>query len=158
MMAKFEIKIDLKQFDKVIETTKEQIKEGIEQGLLVCAKEVQQVERRFIELTTGKGKYTPTGQLKNSITIMPIQWSPYSASITIEPTGSGADYARFVNEGTGEHHPQGRDGGWYYTPDEGVTWYFTWGIRPHYFIDKTYDYIKPKAKPIIEEQIYKCIR
>ena len=152
---KFKFEVNTKTITKKIDKMTDDIQKGIERGLLKVASETAQVEQKFIEITTGNGKYTPTGQLKNSVEIiMPIQWSPYSASITIEPT---VDYARFVNEGTGEHHPQGRDGGWYYTPD-GVTWYFTWGIRPHYFVDKTYDYMKDKAKPIIEEQIYKCLR
>lgn len=150
----FKIEIDTRQFEKKMKATEEQIKKGVEQGLKVCAEETVKVEQKFIEITTGNGKYTPTGQLKNSVTIMPLEWSPYGASVTIVPT---VDYATYVNEGTGEHHPQGRPGGWVYTPD-GVSYFFTWGIRPHYFADKTYDYIEPKATAIVAEQIYKCIR
>ena len=151
----FKIEVNTKAITKKIDKMTDDIQKGIERGLLKVASETAQVEQKFIEITTGGGSYVPTGRLKGSVTIMPIEWSPYGASITIKPT---VDYATYVNEGTGEHHPQGRQGGWYYTPDEGNTFFFTWGIRPHYFVDKTYDYMRDKVGKIIQEEIYKCLR
>ena len=153
-MAKFEMKLDMSSIKKKIKTTEEQIKQGIEQGLKVCASEIKQMEQRQIENTTGSGQYVPTGQLKRSVTIMPIEWSPYSASITVVPMAS---YAQYVNEGTGIYHPQGRKGGWVY-PIGDNQFRFTMGIPPHYFVQDTYEYYVDKAPAIIAEQIYKCMR
>lgn len=153
-MAKFEMKLDMSSIKKKIKTTEEQIKKGVEQGLQVCASEIKQMEQRQIENTTGNGQYVPTGQLKRSVTIMPIEWSPYSASITIMPMAS---YAQYVNEGTGIYHPQGRQGGWVY-PIGDNQFRFTYGIPPHYFVQDTYEFYKDKAPAIIKEQIYKCMR
>ena len=151
---KFDIKVDTKQLEKKIKATEEQIKQGIEQGLKVCASEIKQMEQRQIENTTGQGDYVPTGQLKRSVTIMPIEWSPYGASITVVPTAS---YAQYVEQGTGIYHPGGRQGGWVYPIGDG-TYRFTMGIPPHYFVKDTYEFYKDKASVIIQEQIYKCIR
>ena len=84
MMAKFEIKFDTKQFNKKIKATEEQIKQGIEQGLKVCASEIKVHEQRLIEKRTGHGEYQPIGYLKHSVWIMPLEWSPYGATITVE--------------------------------------------------------------------------
>lgn len=89
-MARFSMEVDLKQLEKMIDKTTEQINKGIEQGLKVCASEIKQMEQKQIENTTGNGGYVPTGQLKRSVTIMPIEWSPFSASITIVPMASYA--------------------------------------------------------------------
>ena len=151
---KLNIKVDTKQLEKKIKTTEEQIKKGIEQGLKVCASEIKQMEQRQIENTTGQGDYTPTGQLKRSVRIMPIEWSPYSASITVVPMAS---YAQYVEQGTGIYVPGGRQGGWVYPIGDG-TYRFTMGIPPHYFVQDTYEFYKDKAPVIIQEQIYKCIK
>ena len=151
---KFDIKVDTRQLEKKIKATEEQIKKGIEQGLKVCASEIKQMEQRQIENTTGQGDYTPTGQLKRSVRIMPIEWSPYSANITVVPT---APYSVFVERGTGIFNPQGRQGGWVYSIGDG-TYRFTMGIPPHYFVQDTYEFYKDKAPVIIQEQIYKCIK
>lgn len=153
-MARFSMEVDLKELEKMIDKTTEQINKGIEQGLKVCASEIKQMEQRQIENTTGGGSYVPTGQLKRSVRILPIDWSPYGASITIVPTVA---YAQYVNEGTGIYHPQGRQGGWVYPIGDG-TYRFTLGIPPHYFVQDTYEFYKDKATAIVEEQIYKCIR
>ena len=152
---KFKFEVDTKAITKQIDKMTDDIQKGIEHALLKVASETAQVEQKFIEITTGNGLYVPTGQLKNSVTIMPIEWSPFGASITIKPT---VNYAQYVNEGTGEFHPQGRQGGWYYTPDGGNTFFFTRGIQPHYFVDKTYDYMQDKIVNTIQEEIYKCLR
>ena len=154
MMAKFEIKVDTKQFEKTIKATEEQIKQGVERGLQVCASEIKQMEQRQIENTTGDGKYTPIGQLKRSVRIMDIQWSPYGASIIIKPM---ALYSTYVELGTGIYVPGGRKDGWVY-PIGDNQFRFTYGIPPHYFVQDTYEFYKDKAPTIIEEQIYKCIR
>ena len=151
---KLNIKVDTKQLEKKIKATEEQIKKGIEQGLKVCASEIKQMEQRQIENTTGQGDYTPTGQLKRSVRIMPIEWSPYSASITVVPMAS---YAQYVEQGTGIYVPGGRQGGWVYPIGDG-TYRFTMGIPPHYFVQDTYEFYKDKAPVIIQEQIYKCIK
>ena len=153
-MAKFEMNVDLRQLEKQLNKKMDQIKKGVEQGLKVVASEIKQMEQQQIENTTGNGSYVPTGQLKRSVTIMPIQWSPYGASITVVPTAS---YARYVNEGTGIYHPQGRQGGWFYPIGDG-TYRFTLGMPPHYFVQDTYEFYKDKAPMIIKEQIYKCLR
>ena len=83
-MAKFEIETNLNDFKKqFIQATEEQIKKGVEKGLQVCASEIKQMEQRQIENTTGGGSYVPTGRLKRGTTILPLEWSPYRASITI---------------------------------------------------------------------------
>lgn len=154
MMAKFEIKVDTKQFDKVIKATEEQIKQGIEQGLKVCASEIKRAEQLAIEQTTGGGSYVPTGQLKRSVTIMPIEWSPYRVSVVVKPMAS---YATYVEQGTGIYVPGGRKDGWVY-PIGDNQFRFTYGIPPHYFVQDTYEFYQDKAPAIIKEQIYKCIR
>ena len=153
-MAKFKIKVDTKQLEQKIEATEQQIKQGIEQGLKVCASEIKQMQQKQIENTTGDGKYVPTGQLKRSVRIMPIEWSAYGASITVVPMAS---YAQYVEQGTGIFNPQGRQGGWVYPIGDG-TYRFTLGIPPHYFVQDTYEFYKDKAPAIIKEQIYKCMK
>ena len=153
-MAKFKIQVDTEVIKKKIEATEEQIKQGIEQGLKVCASEIKQMEQKQIENTTGDGKYVPTGQLKRSVRIMPIEWSAYGASITVVPMAS---YAQYVEQGTGIYNPQGRQGGWVYPIGDG-TYRFTLGIPPHYFVQDTYEFYKDKAPAIIKEQIYKCMK
>ena len=151
---KFDIKVDTRQLEKKIKATEEQIKQGIQEGLLVCASEIKQTEQLAIEQTTGHGSYTPTGQLKRSVTILPLEWSPYGASITVVPMAS---YARFVEEGTGIFNPKGRQTPWVYPIGDG-TYRFTVGIPPHYFVSDTREFYKDKAPVIIQEQIYKCIK
>lgn len=153
-MARFSMEVDLKELEKMIDKTTEQINKGIEQGLKVVASEIKQMEQKQIENTTGDGVYVPTGQLKRSVTIMPIEWSPYGASITIVPTAS---YAQYVEQGTGIYHPQGRQGGWVYPIGDG-TYRFTLGMPPHYFVQDTHEFYKDKAPIIIKNEIYKCIR
>lgn len=89
-MARFSMDVDLKQLEKELNKTIDEMHEGIERGLKVCASEIKQMEQRQIENTTGGGSYVPTGQLKRSVRIMDIQWSPYGASITIVPMASYA--------------------------------------------------------------------
>ena len=153
-MAKFKIQVDTEVIKKKIEATEQQIKQGVEQGLRVCASEIKQMEQKQIENTTGDGKYVPTGQLKRSVRIMPIEWSAYGASITVVPMAS---YAQYVEQGTGIFNPQGRQGGWVYPIGDG-TYRFTLGIPPHYFVQDTYEFYKDKAPAIIKEQIYKCMK
>lgn len=148
------MEVDLKELEKMIDKTTEQINKGIEQGLKVCASEIKQMEQKQIENTTGGGSYVPTGGLKRSVTIMPIEWSPFGASITVMPTAS---YSRYVNEGTGIYHPSGRQGGWVYPIGDG-TYRFTLGMPPHYFVSDTYEFYKDKARIIVKDEIYKCIR
>ena len=152
----FKIEIDTRQFEKKLKVTEEQIKKGVEQGLKVCAEETVKVEQKFIEITTGNGKYTPTGQLKNSVTIIPLEWSPYGASITVTNV---AKYALYTELGTGKYASDGngRLGGWVYPVGDG-TYRFTMGIPPHYFVQDTFDYYVNKVPAIVEEQIYKCLR
>ena len=153
-MAKFSIEFDLRGFTDELDKMTEQIKEGVEQGLKVCASEIKQMEQGMIEQRTGNGQYVPTGQLKRSVTIMPLEWSPSLASISVVPT---ANYATYTEEGTGEFNPQGRKGGWVYPVGDG-TYRFTLGMPPKYFARDTYEFYKDKAPAIIEEQVYKCIR
>lgn len=89
-MAKFEITFDLDEFKREIGNVIEDIHEGVEQGLLICANEIKEMEQRMIDQRTGNGTYIPTGQLKRSVTIMPLEWSPSLASISVVPT---ANYA-----------------------------------------------------------------
>ena len=154
-MAKFEITFDLDDLKRELSNIVEDINEGVEQGLLICASEIKEMEQRMIDQRTGNGQYIPTGQLKRSVTIMPLEWSPFGASISVVPT---ANYATYTEEGTGEFNPNGRKGGWVYSPDGGNSFYFTLGMPPKYFARDTYDHYKDKAPAIIEEEIYKCIR
>jgi hypothetical protein len=153
-MAKFEIDIDIKGIDKQLNQITSDIKKGVEQGLQESASEIKDMEQRQIEKTTGNGSYVPTGQLKRSVTIMPLVWSPYSASISIAPM---ALYADFVENGTGIYAPGGRQGGWVYPVGDG-TFVFTEGMPPHYFVQDTFDYYVNKVPAIVEEHIYKCLR
>ena len=156
-MARFSMEVDLKELEKMIDKTTEQINKGIEQGLKVVASEIKQMEQRQIENTTGGGSYVPTGGLKRSVTIMPIEWSPYGASITVVPTAS---HSVWVERGTGKYASDGngRQTPWVYSPDGGATFIFTHGIFPHYFVSDTYEFYKDKAPIIVKEQIYKCLR
>lgn len=153
-MAKFEITFDLDKFKREIGEITEDINRGVEEGLKICANEIKEMEQRMIEQRTGNGQYIPTGQLKRSVTIMPLTWSPGLASISVVPTTS---YSGFVESGTGEFNPQGRKGGWVYPVGDG-TYRFTLGMPPKYFARDTYEFYKDKAPYIIEEQLYKCIR
>ena len=154
-MAKFKIQVDTEVIKKKIEATEQQIKQGVEQGLRVCASEIKQTVQLAIEQTTGNGSYTPTGQLKRSVTILPLEWSPYGASITVVPMAS---YAQYVEQGTGIYNPQGRQTPWCYSPDGGNTFFFTRGIPSHHFVSDTHEFYKDKAPAIIKEQIYKCMK
>jgi hypothetical protein len=153
-MARFSMEVDLKQLEKELNKTIDEMHEGIERGLKVCASEIKQMEQKQVENTTGGGSYVPTGQLKRSVTIMPIEWSPYGASITIVPTAS---YAQYVEQGTGIFNPQGRQGGWVYPIGDG-TYRFTMGMPPHHFVSDTHDFYKDKAYTIVKNEVLKCIR
>ena len=155
-MAKFKITIDMKQLEKKIEATKEQIKQGTEIGLQTVAKEIKIHEQRLIEQRTGHGVYQPIGYLKHSVWIMPLEWSPYGASISVTNV---AKYATYTEFGTGKwaSNGQGRLGGWFYPIGDG-TYRFTEGIPPKFFVRDTYEFYKDKAPAIIEEQIYKCMK
>ena len=144
-MARFEIKLDTKALSKGLEKIKEDINKGVEEGLLLCASEIKQMQQRQIENTTGQGEYVPSGQLKRSVTIMPLEWSPYGAST--------ASYAGYINNGTGIYNPSGRQGGWFYPVGDG-TYRFTLGLAPHYFVDDTYEFYKDKAPSIIQQSIF----
>jgi hypothetical protein len=150
------MEVDLKQLKREIEATEEQIKQGTEQGLKVCASEIKVHEQRLIEQRTGHGEYLPTGFLKRSVTIMPIEWSPFGASITVTNV---ANYSLYAELGTGIYASDGngRQGGWFYPIGDG-TYRFTLGMPPKFFVRDTYDFYKDKATAIVEEQIYKCIR
>ena len=154
---KFEIKVDTKQLEQKIKTTEKQIKKGVEQGLKVCASEMKLHEQRLIEQRTGHGEYQPIGYLKHSVWIMPLEWSPYGASITVTNV---AKYALYTELGTGKYASDGngRLGGWVYPVGDG-TFVFTEGMPPKFFVRDTRNaYDEARVKAIVEEQIYKCIR
>lgn len=156
MATRFSMEVDLKQLEKELNKTIDEMHEGIERGLKVCASEIKQMEQRQIENTTGGGSYVPTGQLKRSVTIMPIEWSPFCASITVTNV---ANYSLYTELGTGIYASDGngRQGGWFYPIGDG-TYRFTLGMPPKFFVRDTYDFYKDKATAIVEEQIYKCLR
>ena len=154
-MPTFKITIDSSKLKSKLDATEKQIKEGVEQGLKICGSEIKVHEQRLIEQRTGHGEYLPTGNLKRSVTILPLEWSPYGASISVVPTAS---YALYANSGTGIFVSGGRQGGWAYTPDNGRNYYFTYGMPPKHFYEDTLDYYREKAPVIIEEQIYKCLK
>ena len=155
-MAKFKIEVDTEAIKKKIEATEEQIKQGVEQGLKVCADEIKLHEQRLINQRTGHGEYQPIGYLKHSVWIMPLEWSPYGASITVTNV---AKYALYTELGTGKYasNGNGRQGGWFYPIGDG-TYRFTEGIPPKFFVRDTREFYKDKATAIVEEQIYKCLR
>ena len=157
-MAKFEINIELDDLKRELSNIVEDINEGVEQGLEVCANEIKKMEKRMIDKSTGNGEYVVTGQLERSVKIMPLEWSPGLATISVT---NSAIYADLVEKGTGEFASDGNGhkGGWVYSPDGGNTFFFTLGMPPHMFAQDSYDhYNNGKAKAIIEEEIYKCIR
>ena len=155
-MAKFEIKIDTKSIQKKMKATEEQIKKGVEQGLKVCASEMKVHEQRLINQRTGHGEYEPTGYLKHSVWIMPLDWSPYGATITVTNV---AKYALYTELGTGKEasNGNGRLGGWFYPIGDG-TYRFTEGMPPKFFVRDTREYYEDKAPAIIKEQVYRCLR
>lgn len=158
LMARFEIDIEKfkKEIKKELKATEEQIKQGIEQGLKVCASEIKVREQRLIEKRTGHGEYKPIGYLKHSVWIMPLEWSPYGATITVKNV---AKYALYTELGTGIYasNGNGRQDGWVYPIGDGE-FRFTRGIPPKFFVRDTYEFYKDKVPVIIEEQIYKCMR
>ena len=156
-MAKFEITFDLDELKREIGEITEDIHKGVEEGLKVCANEIKEKEQRYIEQRTGQGEYIPTGNLKHSVTIMPLNWSPGLASISVTNV---ANYADFTESGTGIYadNGNGRQNGWVYSPDGGNTFFFTEGMRPKHFARDTFEEYKDKAPAIIKEQIYYHIK
>lgn len=152
----FKVKIDTRQLEKKLKVTEEQINKGVEQGLKVCASEMKVHEQRLINQRTGHGVYEPTGYLKHSVWIMPLEWSPYGASITVTNV---AKYALYTELGTGKYASdgKGRLGGWVYPVGNGE-FVFTEGMPPKFFVRDTREFYKDKAPAIIKEQVYKCLR
>lgn len=151
-MAKFNVEIDLSSLNKTIKETKEKIDTGIKVGLRQVARDIKVLEQENIAKTTGNDTYSPTGQLRRSVTIMPLEFSPNLASITVVPY---VNYAIYVEYGTGIYATQwnGRQNGWVY-PVGGGQYRFTMGIPPHFFVTDTYEYFKDgKAKQIVEKSI-----
>ena len=146
------ITVDLEALSRELEDMKTNIQEGVKAGLMQVAKDMEYMEKEFIAQTTGQGEYVPTGNLKRSVTIMPMEFSPNGTSITVTPY---INYAIYVELGTGIYASNGggRQDGWVY-PIGGGQFRFTKGIPPHFFVQSTYEYFNDgKAKAIIEEKI-----
>ena len=152
----FKVKIDTRQLEKKLKVTEEQINKGVEQGLKACASEMKKHEQRLINQRTGRGVYEPIGYLKHSVWIMPLEWSPYGASITVTNV---AKYALYTELGTGKYASdgKGRLGGWVYPVGNGE-FVFTEGMPPKFFVRDTREFYKDKAPVIVGEQVYKCLR
>ena len=153
---KYEFKIDLKGLNKTIDNIEDAIRQGVETGLKVSANEIKKQEQRFIEERTGNGEYQPIGYLKHSVWIMPLEWTPNGASITVTNV---AKYAIYTELGTGEEASDGngRQGGWVYPLGNGE-FRFTKGMPPKYFVRDTRDIYDAKViSDIIEEQIYRLL-
>lgn len=67
--------------------------------------------------------------------------------------GSSAEYAPFVEYGTGEfaENGEGRKGGWYYVDDEG-NGHFTMGSKPQPFLRPAFRANKENIKRVIGEE------
>ena len=68
---------------------------------------------------------TASGTLKNSLTHEVREDTVY--------IGTDEFYAKYVELGTGIYYPSGRKGGWRYKDEKGK-WHFTYGIKPHHFL------------------------
>lgn len=98
--------------------------QGLENACLV-------VERAAKSKTPPKAQ---TGNLRSSITHKVSQGSLEGV------IGSTADYAPYVELGTGEHASMGggRQGGWWYVDASGE-WHHTFGSRPYPFLKPAMD-------------------
>lgn len=102
----------------------QKLAQGLEQACLV-------VERAAKNTTPPK---VQTGNLRNSITHKVSQGSLEGV------IGSTADYAPYVELGTGEHASMGggRQGGWWYV-DAAGEWHHTFGSKPYPFLKPARD-------------------
>ena len=150
---KYDIKLDLRGLNKTIEEMQDAIKQGVEIGLKTAAKEIKIHEQRLIEERTGLGVYEPTTYLKHSVWIMPLEWAPNGASISVTNV---AIYAVYNEHGTGIHAEDGngRQTKWCYPLGNGM-FRFTEGMPPKHFVRDTRNSFDAKViSKIIEEQIY----
>ena len=170
-MAKFEIKIDTKSIQKKMKATEEQIKKGVERGLKLVASEMKDMEQEIIanspqwsfnkinkDGSTYEGEpYERTGYLMHSVWIMPLEWSPYGATISVTNV---AKYAIYNELGTGifASNGDGREEGWVY-PIGGGQFRFTIGMPPKFFVRDTRKYYnQDRVKVMIEDEVYTCLR
>ena len=151
----FDIDLDMSALKKKLKATEEQIKQGVENGLRELASEMKIHEQRLIEKRTGHGEYKPTGYLKRSVWIMPIEWSPYGASITVTNV---AKYALYAELGTGIYASDGngRQDGWFFPIGDG-TCRFTMGMPPKYSVRDTREFYEDKAITFIEKNIQRLL-
>ena len=155
-MPKYEIKLDLRGFKITLDEIEDAIKQGTEIGLKTAAKEIKLQEQRLIEERTGLGEYEPTTYLKHSVWIMPLEWTPNGASISITNV---AKYATYVEHGTGKwaDDGNGRQTKWCYPLGNGE-FRFTEGMPPKHFVRDTRGIYDAKViSDIIEEQIYRLL-
>ena len=153
---KYEIKLDLKKFNKTIDEIEDAIKQGTEIGLKTAAKEIKIHEQRLIEERAGLGEYEPIGYLKHSVWIMPLELTPNGASISITNV---AKYAVYNEHGTGKwaEDGNGRQTKWCYHLGNGI-FRFTEGMPPKHFVRDTRNIFDAKViSDIIEEQIYRLL-
>lgn len=157
-MAQFEIKLDLKGFNKTLDEIQDAVKQGTENGLKQLASEMKQMEHDIIDSNIGgNGSYVRTGKLKSSITIMPITWSNGLAEISVVPKGYGI--VPLVNElGSGIYadNGNGRKDGWVYPLGNGE-FRFTMGLPPKYFVRDTREFYEDKASRFIEDNIRRLL-
>ena len=158
-MAQFEIKLDLKGFNKTLDEIQDAVKQGTENGLKQLASEMKQMEHDIIDSNIGgDGSYVRTGKLKSSITIMPITWSGGGiAEISVVPKGYGI--VPLVNElGSGIYadNGNGRKTPWCY-PLGGGEFRFTVGLPPKYFVRDTREFYEDKASRFIEDNIRRLL-
>ena len=156
-MAQFEIKLDLKGFNKTLDEIQDAVKQGTENGLKPLAREMKQMEHDIIDSNIGAdGSYVRTGKLKSSITIMPITWSNGLAEISVVP--KGCNYAIYNELGTGIYadNGNGRKDGWVYPLGNGE-FRFTMGLPPKYFVRDTREFYEDKASRFIEDNIRRLL-
>ena len=157
-MAQFEIKLDLKGFNKTLDEIQDAVKQGTENGLKQVASEMKQMEHDIIDSNIGgDGSYVRSGKLKSSITIMPIKWSNGLAEISVVP--KGCNYAIYNELGTGIYADDGngRKDGWVYPLGNGE-FRFTMGLPPKYFVRDTREfYDAEKVSYFIEQNIYRLL-
>lgn len=153
---KYEIKIDLKGLNKTLDEIQDAVKQGVEIGLKTAAKEIKIHEQRLIEERTGLGVYEPTTYLKHSVWIMPLEWTPNGASISVTNV---AKYAVYNEHGTGKwaEDGNGRKTKWCYPIGNGE-FRFTEGMPPKHFVrDTRKEFDAKRVSLIIEEQIYRLL-